>query len=128
MWLMMVCVLATLGATETPPKLEALRLDAHEPVAGEAVFRLPDGRLVAIGEGEPVAETGAVLREVLVDRVVLERDSRQAGVRETVWMFPATEPGKPSRIQILSLLAPEVGDPPTPSTTVVELAPTPPPF
>lgn len=119
--------LASAGVAQAPPKLEALRLDAFEPVAGEAVFRLPDGRLEPVLEGKPVADTGATLVEVLVDRVVLERDSKQAGVREKVWMFPATERGKPSRIQVVSLVPPDLPDSPSPVVTPVETPASPPP-
>lgn len=114
-------------SAEGPPKLEALRLDAFEPVAGEAVFRFPDGRLAAVDEGETVGETGAVLLEVLVDRVVLERDSKQPGIRETVWMFPAAERGKPSRLQIVSLVPPPTEDAPQPATETVPATASPPP-
>jgi|CXWL01.1.fsa_nt_gi hypothetical protein len=124
--LMGLCLASAVGA-QAPPKLEALRLDAFEPVAGEAVFRLPDGRLEPVLEGKPVADTGATLVEVLVDRVVLERDSKQAGVRETVWMFPATERGKPSRIQVVSLVPPDLPDSPSPVVTPVETPASPPP-
>lgn len=115
-----------LAAAEAPPKLEELRLEAFEPIAGRAVFRSTDGRLVAVDERQALAARGAVLLEVLVDRVVIERDSPQPGIRETVWMFPATERGKPSRLQILSQILPESSDPPTPFTHSVEVPVEPP--
>lgn len=138
--LISLCVLVTLGAAQAPPpetpslpgvgpevvRLEVLRLAAFEPVAGEAVFRFPDGRLEPVLEGKPVGETGATLLEVLVDRVVLERETREAGVFEKVWMFPATEPGKPSRLQVVSLVPPQLPDAPRPATETVETAETPP--
>lgn len=121
-------------AAEVPTKLEALRLEAFEPVAGEAVFRFPDGRIVAVDEGQALEATGAVLLEVLVDRVVIERDSSQPGIRETVWMFPAAERGrggpgrKASRIQIVSLVPPDAPGVPRPVTEVVTPPASPPPL
>ncbi|MDX1997341.1 MAG: hypothetical protein SF066_06450 [Thermoanaerobaculia bacterium] len=116
-----------LVAAEALPKLEDLRLDAFEPEAGEAVFRFPDGRLEPVLEGKSVGNTGAKLLEVLVDRVVLERESRQAGILEKVWMFPAEERGKPSRVQVLSLVPPQVPDPPSPTTVTIDETASPPP-
>lgn len=130
-WFGGLALAAALAAAEAPPKLEDLRLEAFEPIAGRAVFRFPDGRLVAVDERQALAATGAVLLEVLVDRVVIERDSSQSGIRETVWMFPGAargREGKTSRIQVVSLVPPESPGVPRPVTEIVTAPASPPPL
>ncbi len=111
---------------EVPASLAKIRLESYEPVAGEAVFRLEDGKLVVVGKGKTLAETGAVLTEVLKDRVVLELSLEDQ--RLTLWMYPAKEPGKPGRVRVTQWRPPETPVAPQPviQTIPVEAQPRPP--
>ncbi len=108
-------------AEEVMPKLKELRLEALAPAAGEVVLRFPDGRLEAIDLGMEVAGYEAVLTKVLGDHAVftVELDGEQ----RVVWMYRATEPGKPGRLRMVRLDAPDLPEPPSPVVT----APSPPP-
>lgn len=90
---------------ELPPALAQIRLESLEPVAGNAVFRLPDGKAVVLDRGKALGETGAVLSEVRRDHVVLLLTDEQR--RLAVWMYPAEDPGKPGRVRIVSWKPPE---------------------
>lgn len=118
-----VCLTAAAAwADERPVPLKRLRLQALAPVAGEAVFRFPDGRVEAISEGQQLTGTGAVLVEVLTDRAVVRVEVE--GRQQTAWMYPATEPGKPGRIKMLRF---DPADAPQPSQPSPPAQASPPP-
>ncbi len=104
------------------PPLKGLRLQALAPVAGEAVFRFPDGRVEAVAEGQELAGTGVTLAEVLPDRTVLHLEVE--GRRLIAWMYPATRPGKPSRIKLVRFDPPDA--PPAPRPVSIDLSESPP--
>lgn len=109
------CLAASVAgaADERLAALKGLRLQGLAPVAGEAVFRFPDGRLEAIVEGRELTGTGAVLVEVLADRAVVRVEVE--GRQQTAWMYPSTEPGKPGRIKMLRLDPADAPQPQQPS-------------
>ena len=98
------------GAEDPPLPLRGLRLQALAPVAGEAVFRFADGRVEVVPEGQELTGIGVMLAEVLTDRAVLHLDVE--GRRQIAWMYPATRPGKPSRIKLVRFEPPDA--PPVP--------------
>lgn len=110
------------GAEDPPLPLRGLRLQALAPVAGEAVFRFADGRVEVVAEGQELTGIGVTLAEVLTDRAVLHLEVE--GRRQIAWMYPATRPGKPSRIKLVRFEPPDA--PPVPRPVSSDL-PAPPP-
>lgn len=115
-------ILGSIGAgfaqdsPEHPIALRQAAVVALEPAAGQAVVRLPDGRLHLLSIGDVIPGTRATLQEVLPDRVVVEEVTEVEGeppVRRQAWWFEATSDGA-SRLEYLERRPPDeepVGEP-----------------
>lgn len=93
-------------------ELEKLRLLALSQADSRAVLAFPDGTMATVQSGETIARTGAVLKEVLADKLVLEMTQQGQPGKQMVWMHKAVGVA-PSRIErFSSLIAPTLAAPP----------------
>lgn len=94
-------------------KLESLVVRKLSPTSESAVLQYPDGGMKVVRSGEPIPGTGAVVLQVLEDRLLARLAATHEGEpesRQWVWLHKAT--GRPlrSRIQLLDR------EPPPPAT------------
>lgn len=96
------------GATpvlkEVAVELELIRVLALSQADGRAVLAFPDGIMVTAQTGEMVARTGAVLKQVLPGKLVLEQGMPAGAGKQLIWMHKA-QGAKPGRVERFSSLA-----------------------
>lgn len=93
--------------------LEAVTVLALGPMDGRAVVKLPDGKMQVLTLGDTVSGTGAVVMQVLPDKLVVEETIEKAGeppIKQTVWIFKPSKVGEKSQVQRLD----RQGPPPVP--------------
>lgn len=96
-------------AAASPGNLEAVTVMALGPLDGRAVVKLPDGKMQVLGLGDTVPGTGAIVVQVLPDKLVVEETIQQPGeppVAQTVWIYKPSTAGEKSRFQRLDRRGP----------------------
>ncbi len=103
---------------EVVVELELIRVLALSQSDGRAVLAFPDGVMVTAQSGEAVPRTGAVLKQVLSEKLILEQVAPAGTGKQLIWMHKA-QGAKPGRVErFSSLVAPTPAAPAPVSRTI----------
>lgn len=102
-------------------ELETVRVLALSQTDGRAVLAFPDGIMVTAQSGELIPRTGALLKQVLAEKLILEQGAPGVAGKQIIWMHKA-QGAKPGRVERFSSLVEPAPAAPAPESRTITLA------
>jgi hypothetical protein len=103
-----LALIPMLASAASQGRLEDLTVLALGALEGRAVVKTPDGKMQVLKVGDTIANTQAVVTQVLGDKIVVEEPVTAGGQtkRQVTWISKATKPGAKSVVQRLDAEGP----------------------
>lgn len=80
--------------------LNRLKVMGVNPTSGQAVIRFDDGKMNVVKVGDTIADTGAVLTQVLPDKLVASQPSeKDSSINDVLWIYRIKNPADFSSVE-----------------------------